>query len=522
MLHRPRHARGGLVALATVAGLVAALLPGPAAATAAPTLERNAPRADTAAVVRGGLTLQTFAACGAVRLLWDSDAADATLLGRLPLDVYVSEPSRGLARTFVTTVQSGNLGVDGISNSLCSSATSGRGPGLTVSLEWAGGTESITTEPYVDNCAGNFFAVTPTRLLDTRTGQGVANGLAGPVAANASIVIEPAASGAVPAIGITALVLNVTATDPATAGYLTVYPCGQEPPNTSNLNFAAGQTVPNLVVVDLVGFPPTGRVCVFASTATHVLADVTGYFLANGLATGSLLNSLAAPQRVLDTRGTRKITGGTVQRVPMAGGSGIPASGVTAVSMNITAVNAAAPGYLTAFPCDQPQPNASNVNYIAARAVPNAAIVGLSADGALCVYASQTTDVLIDVNGYTGATGDLYAPEIPTRLWDNRTSVFFGATAPRKLGPTGTFQYNTTLDPGTIVALNVTIIDAEAGGFATVYPCDQNLPNASNLNYQAGEAIANTVLVRVDASRSFCVFSTARVNFIIDRNGATL
>lgn len=474
------------------------------------------------AIIRNGLSLTTLGSCGTVRLQYrGTSTTDPTLLSRLPINLYVSEPSRGLARTFVGTVTNANLTSSVLSNALFDVAPSGRGPGLQVSVEWAGGTETVQTESYVDNCSGNFFPVPPTRLLDTRTGQG-ATGLPAPVAAGTSIVVDPIASGAVPPVGVTALVLNVTVVEPQTAGYVTVYPCGQEPPNASNINFAAGQTAPNLVLVDLVGFPATGTVCIFSSTQAHVLADVTGFFLANGLSSaGTRLNLLPSPQRVLDTRGATKIAAGTIRRVQMTGLSGIPASGVSSVSMNITAVNGAGPGFLTAFPCDQTQPNASNVNYIATRAVPNAAIVGLSADGALCVFASETVDVLIDVNGYTAATGTLYLPNAPTRLFDSRLDRLPSATVARKLNGGETFRF-TGIGAGSILALNVTAIDEEGGGFITVYPCDQGLPNASNLNFQAGEAIANTVLAKADSSGVICLFSTTRINFIIDLNGLSL
>lgn len=503
-----------VVAIALIAGVLTGA--SPAAADETP----SAP--DTATVVKSGLSLRTNASCGIVRLLYTSSTTDATLLSRLPVTISVSEPSRGLAKTAVTTLQAGNLGQSLFSNPLFDVATTGRGPGLVVILDWAGGTETIQTESYVDQCAGVFYPVAPTRLLDTRTGDGVSNGLAGAVAANSTTVVDPLLSDVVPRLGVTALVLNVTATEPQTAGYLTVFPCGQEPPNSSNLNFAAGQTVPNLVVVDLVGWPVTGTVCIFSSTGTQILADVTGFYLTNGLTTGgSLMNSLATPQRVLDTRATGKIAAGTVRRVQMTGASGIPATGVTAVTMNITAVNGAGVGYLTAFPCDRAQPNASNVNFIADRAVPNAAIVGLSADGGLCVFSSETVDVLIDVNGYLAATGLLYFPSAPTRLWDNRTNTFAGETVPRKLPGGQNFRYSYG-SANVVLMLNITAVDQDSAGFITVYPCDQGLPNASNLNYTANEAIANTVIVKTDNSGQFCVYTTARLNFIIDANGSAL
>ena len=71
------------------------------------------------------------------------------------------------------------------------------------------------------------------------------------------------------------VVLNVTVTGPGAAGYVTVYPCGIEPPNASNLNYATGQTVANGALVKIGN---GGMVCLFNSQATHLIVDVTGYF----------------------------------------------------------------------------------------------------------------------------------------------------------------------------------------------------------------------------------------------------
>ena len=72
-----------------------------------------------------------------------------------------------------------------------------------------------------------------------------------------------------------AVVLNVTVTDPERAGYLTVYPCGATRPLASNLNYdSVGQTISNTVIVKVgVG----GKVCIFTSGSTHLIADTNGY-----------------------------------------------------------------------------------------------------------------------------------------------------------------------------------------------------------------------------------------------------
>jgi hypothetical protein len=81
----------------------------------------------------------------------------------------------------------------------------------------------------------------------------------------------------VPASGVAAVVLNVAVTAPVSAGFISVYPTGVARPTASNLNFVAGQTIANLVVV---GVGSNGNVSLYnASGGTHLVADVAGYVL---------------------------------------------------------------------------------------------------------------------------------------------------------------------------------------------------------------------------------------------------
>ena len=94
-----------------------------------------------------------------------------------------------------------------------------------------------------------FTPVTPTRLMDTRSGLGVRKG---PVGAGGVVSLPVTGVSGVPATGVTAVVLNVTATGPTAGSFVTVYPDGKARPAVSNLNFTAGETIPNLVVVPVV------------------------------------------------------------------------------------------------------------------------------------------------------------------------------------------------------------------------------------------------------------------------------
>jgi hypothetical protein len=111
-------------------------------------------------------------------------------------------------------------------------------------------------------------------LLDTRNGIG---GYTTPVGAGKTISLKVTGTNGIPPSGVTAVVLNVTAVNPAKAGYVTVYPYGKTRPGTPNLYFRAGETFPNVVIV-LVG--SGGKVSFYnAYGRVSLLADVAGYYM---------------------------------------------------------------------------------------------------------------------------------------------------------------------------------------------------------------------------------------------------
>src|SRR5262249_36859811 len=151
-------------------------------------------------------------------------------------------------------------------------------------------------------------------------------------------------------------------------------------PLASNLNYVAGQTVPNLVISRLGA---GGKVCLFSMVATDLVADVAGFFPA-----GSGYTAIDNPQRILDTRngtGAREAevaVGGTVQ-LRVGGRGGVP-NNALAAAMNVTVPNPAAAGFVTVWPCGEPQPVASNLNYTAGQNVPNLTVSRLGAGGKVC------------------------------------------------------------------------------------------------------------------------------------------
>jgi GH25 family lysozyme M1 (1,4-beta-N-acetylmuramidase) len=351
----------------------------------------------------------------------------------------------------------------------------------------------------------SYVAMTPTRVLDTRNGTG---GYSAPVGAGKSISLQVTGLDGVPTSGVSAVVLNVTATDPTASSYVTVYPDGQTRPIASNLNFTAGETIPNLVTVPVGS---DGKIDFYNNSGSvNLVADLAGYYTtASG--SGSLFDA-ASPLRVLDTRnGTG--TGGTVAPVgpggtislQITGVGSVPATGVTAVVLNVTATNPTVSSYVTVYPDGQTRPVASNLNFTPGETIPNLVVVPVGADGEIDFYNfAGSVNLVADLAGYytSSGTGSSFVPVSPSRLLDTRNGTG-GVSSP--VGPGGTISLQLASADGlpasglTAVVLNVTATNPTASSYVTVYPDGTAQPTASNLNFTAGETIPNLVAVQVGA-----------------------
>ena len=137
-------------------------------------------------------------------------------------------------------------------------------------------TTTFTVKAAGPSVPGAFVSVDPSRVLDTRVGNGASQSA---VAAYGTVDLQVTGRGGVPASGVAAVVVNVTVTAPSAGGFLTVYPSGTSQPTASNLNFTAGQSVPNLVTVK-VGTGGKVKLTNNSGGTAHLIADVAGYYLA--------------------------------------------------------------------------------------------------------------------------------------------------------------------------------------------------------------------------------------------------
>ena len=256
--------------------------------------------------------------------------------------------------------------------------------------------------------SGAFDVTAPVRWLDTRE-------RSDPVAPGSTTTIdldEVRSRAGVPAgTDVAAVALTLTAVGAQRPGFLTATPCGTSSA-TSNVNYLDQSPSPNLVVV---APNEQGEICITSLASTHILVDLFGVITEESAAPLDAAPLDAAPfrgeaSRVLDTRETGgPIPAGTTLHLDVGEFPG--------VVLNLTAVNAAAPGYLTAFPCASGLPNTSSLNVLDAQATSNAVIVAPDADGRVCVYSLSSAHVIVDVQAtmppaFSGIT--------PVRVLDTR------------------------------------------------------------------------------------------------------
>jgi hypothetical protein len=335
--------------------------------------------------------------------------------------------------------------------------------------------------------------ITPTRFLDTRSGTG---GTTGPVGAGGTVKLAIAGVGAVPSANVTAVAVNVTALTESSSGVINVYPDDTPRPVTSNLNYAAGVTIANLVILP-VG--PDGKIDLYNASGgtTQLIADVVGYFTSNASAAGDTTLTPMTPTRVLDTRnGTgapkAQLTAGHTLTLQIGGANGIP-TGISAVAINFTAVDDSGAGFLIDYADGTTQPAVSNIQYNT-QTVAEMAIVPVGTDGKIDLHAGGTggTDVVGDVSGYftAGTAGEAYHAIGATRMIDTRQG-----SQPVPAGGTLTVaQGNTVAAVNPALVINVTVVNGSTSGYLTVYPNGTTEPGTSNVDWAASEVIANLSL----------------------------
>jgi hypothetical protein len=261
-------------------------------------------------------------------------------------------------------------------------------------------------EPQSSTSDGEYNALAPHRITDTRTGSGQLNAGAhlGP---GGHLDMQVRGEGGVRSTGSESVIMNVTVVNTSTASFITAYPTGTTRPLASNLNWTRGMTVPNRVSVPIGA---NGKVTLYNGYGSvDVVVDVNGWFTDDLTNFGSFFLPLT-PDRILDTRNgtggfSSKVGPGQTIAVQVAGRGGVPdmvsANPPDAVVINVTATRPTTPGFLTIFPNGIALPLASDLNFLAGQTRPNLVIVRLGGDGKVAVYNGWgSTDVVFDIVGW--------------------------------------------------------------------------------------------------------------------------
>ena len=211
--------------------------------------------------------------------------------------------------------------------------------------------------------------------------------------------------------------------------------------------------------------------------------------------------------------------GGSTRTFPiLSSACGLPAT-AQAYSLNFAAVPSGSLGYLTAWPTGQTRPVAASLNALTGAITANAAIVPAGASGSIDVFASNTTNLVIDINGYFAPMGtgglSLYGVT-PCRVVDTRqpsgapaiTSLDVAVNASACGIPVGAQAH----------VMSVTVVPQGSLGYLTLWPQGQTRPLVSTLNALDGAITSNLAIVPT-TNGSISAFASNATHMILDISG---
>ncbi|MFI0896955.1 LamG domain-containing protein [Streptomyces sp. NPDC020983] len=416
---------------------------------------------------------------------------------------------------------------------------------------WAG---HAIAPPQPSTPPGYHQAVTPTRILDTRTTAGLVHASHNITAGTSTVpggsviqlqisgdAVTPMVAGAPKAVpsSVTAVAVDVTAANEQDSGYVTAYADGAQRPLSSSANFAAGVTTTGYQIVPVGG---DGKIDLYThgNTTSNIalVVDLTGYFTSDPALTGDeTYVPLTSASRILNTlsstagtslTATGTVPAGKVFTLQVAGANGVPAN-ATGAALSITTTGATSGGYLGLYASGTtPADLTTSLTYdTAGPQASMAADTPLGSDGKITVNNHNgVTAVLVDVSGYyvAGTSGQTYHAVNPTRLVVTANGVG---------GPVGAIQggdtyvlsqadvREITTAPRPTLALMLTEASGTAAGYVTAYPSDGTRPVTSNLNWAGGDINANLAVVPTSdgGEISFYNHSNGTLALIVDCSG---
>jgi hypothetical protein len=329
-------------------------------------------------------------------------------------------------------------------------------------------------------------------LFDAEDGLTLRNRAGTPVAVYDLVL--PAQMTPIKAVPERSALVSLVATDTGGPGYLQLLPCDDDPGSTSNLNVdGAGQI---RAVLALARFDDGGEACIYNHYATHMVADVQGYFAADALED-------VPDVRLIDTRAGAKP--GAASIVTITGGRP-DATGL----VSLVATETDGPGYFSIVDCAAPPspPATSNLNYdYPGKTVASLTFARFDSAGRICVYTHNGSHLVADVQGWMVTTA--FDDVVDQRLLDTRS----GARPP--IG-----SITITGRPGATGVISIVATETSGPGWLQVLPCGTTPGATSNVNFDRPDAIVNGLAtVKFDANGTACVYTQAATHVVVDLQG---
>jgi len=254
-----------------------------------------------------------------------------------------------------------------------------------------------------------FYPLKPCRVIETRPNERGPS-LFGPPSLAASVTRSfrlPASPDCAVPSGAAAYSMTVTAVPQNTLYYMTVWPADKPQPIVSSLNSFDGRIIPNSVIIPA---SPDGSISVFASNGTNFFVDINGYFAPDNGSTGLFYYPVtqcvaadSSDKTYTAQFGGPSYQGGAARTLPIPGSpfcAGVPSS-AKGYALNVTAnPHGGQLAFVTAFPTGQSLPLASMLNDFQKQIVTNSAIIPAGSNGAIDVYASDMSDLAVQITGY--------------------------------------------------------------------------------------------------------------------------
>jgi hypothetical protein len=363
---------------------------------------------------------------------------------------------------------------------------------------------------------GDFVAVTPTRLVDTRTGVGTTGAQAG----KAPLVTASIAgrAGAPAPVAVKALALNVTIAEPSQAGFLTVAAAGSRPSDVSQIAFVSATA--SSLIVTRASAEGLVELRLSDGASSHIIVDLLGYFVTDRAPANLSIVPEPQPRALFDSRTGPSIEPGKIVDVTLPP----PQAGAV---LGVTATEARAAGYFTVYG-GATRPDTSAVNFAPGRDATALAIVATSTDRVVHIYNGSAAAVHVVVFQIARleagvATGGLALNIEGTIAQDGRSAPFpfrtvdtrGTATCPVTVGG-GVSSIATIFPKAKALLVSVTVVNSSAASYLTAYSGSAQPPSVATLNFGAREVRSNLALVPVSGDRVNIVCGAGNPEYILD------